>query len=924
MNRQPPYSKENEYKNNSEHSANRALPLSGEPEGASGASFISHSLSLPLQSVSAVLTLLNEGCTIPFISRYRKERTGGLDEVQITDISELYDRLKELGKRKETILKTIREQEKLTPELEAKILACMNSTELEDIYLPYKPKRRTRAQIAREQGLEPLALAIMEEAQKPTAPPDLPEGGGDKLASILQKYQGRAKESLSSRVRIGTPPLSGRSGGAPLPLSGESEGALALDIIAEIVSENQQARNTVRTAYQRGAVITSKVIKKMKDTDEAQKFADYFDFSEPLRRCNSHRLLAMRRGEALGILRVSITIDGEECISRLTRQFVRGHGVCQTLVSQAVEDSFKRLINPSIENEFAVLSKERADEEAIKVFTENLRQLLLSPPLGQKRVLALDPGFANGCKIACLDEQGNLLHHEIIYPHPPRNQVRQATEALQRMINTYKIEAIAIGNGTASRESKEFVENITTETTAGPSPSPLPRREGSDYRHLPKSKQQFTDNASPNFAKHTDNYHNPNSKPQSAGHTTPLPLGEGSGEGPVGPVGPVASASSLFIFLVSEDGASIYSASPVAREEFPDEDVTTRGAISIGRRLMDPLAELVKIDPKSIGVGQYQHDVDQSKLKHSLDQTVMSCVNQVGVNLNTASLHLLTYVSGLGPALARNIIDYRREHGPFTSRAQLKKVKRLGDTAFQQCAGFLRIPDAKNPLDNSAVHPESYHIVEQMAKDLKCTIKDLIGNKKLLAEIDVKRYLTPQPPLRRERGSEASPNPSERRGGAPPNLPEKGGVPIHTQKGEYSTLPQHLSEVSASLSPPLSGRSGGALGATLRDILTELEKPGRDPRGEVEVFEFDKNVHTLSDLIIGMELPGIVTNITNFGAFVDIGVHQDGLVHISQLSDRFVTDPTQVIRLHQHVRVRVVEVDMRRKRIALSMKNIKQ
>ena len=908
MIRQTPYSKENEYKNNSEPSANRALPLSGEPEGASGASFISHSLSLPLQSVSAVLTLLNEGCTIPFISRYRKERTGGLDEVQITDISELYDRLKELGKRKETILKTIREQEKLTPELEAKILACMDSTELEDIYLPYKPKRRTRAQIAREQGLEPLALAIMEEAQKPTAPPDLPEGGGDKLASILQKYQGRAKESLSSRVRIGTPPLSGRSGGAPLPLSGESEGAV--DIIAEIVSENQQARNTVRTAYQRGAIITSKVIKKMKDTDEAQKFADYFDFSEPLRRCNSHRLLAMRRGEDQGILRVSITIDGEECISRLTRQFVRGHGVCQTLVSQAVEDSFKRLINPSIENEFAALSKERADEEAIKVFSENLRQLLLSPPLGQKRVLALDPGFANGCKIACLDEQGNLLHHEIIYPHPPRNQVRQATEALQRMINTYKIEAIAIGNGTASRESKEFVENITTETTTttSPSPSPLPRREGSDYYHLPKSKQQFTDNTSPI-----------NSKPQSAGHTTPLPLGEGAGEGPVGPV---ASASSLFIFLVSEDGASIYSASPVAREEFPDEDVTTRGAISIGRRLMDPLAELVKIDPKSIGVGQYQHDVDQSKLKHSLDQTVMSCVNQVGVNLNTASLHLLTYVSGLGPALARNIIDYRREHGPFTSRAQLKKVKRLGDTAYQQCAGFLRIPDAKNPLDNSAVHPESYHIVEQMAKDLKCTIKDLIGNKKLLAEIDIKRYLTPQPPLRRERGSEASPNPSERRGGAPPNLPEKGGVPMRTREDKGAlNLPQHLSNVSTSLPPLLSEGSGEA---TLRDILTELKKPGRDPRGEVEVFEFDKNVHTLSDLIIGMELPGIVTNITNFGAFVDIGVHQDGLVHISQLSDRFVTDPTQVIRLHQHVRVRVVEVDMRRKRIALSMKNIKQ
>ena len=848
MNKQTPYSKENEYKNNSEPSANRALPLSGEPEGAPVTSFISHSLSLPLQSVSAVLTLLNEGCTIPFISRYRKERTGNLDEVQITDISELYDRLKELGKRKETILKTIREQEKLTPELEAKILACMDSTELEDIYLPYKPKRRTRAQIAREQGLEPLALAIMREAQKPTAPPDLPEGGGVPMRTRENKGDLNLPQHLSKVFANLPPPPSGRSGGAPLPPSGESGGALALDIIAEIVSENQQARNTVRTAYQRGAVITSKVIKKMKDTDEAQKFADYFDFSEPLRRCNSHRLLAMRRGEDQGILRVSITIDGEECISRLTRQFVRGHGVCQTLVSQAVEDSFKRLINPSIENEFAVLSKERADEEAIKVFTENLRQLLLSPPLGQKRVLALDPGFANGCKIACLDEQGNLLHHEIIYPHPPRNQVRQATEALQRMINTYKIEAIAIGNGTASRESETFISNILQ-------------------------------NSANNFG-------------------------------------------NILKYVVSEDGASIYSASPVAREEFPDEDVTTRGAISIGRRLMDPLAELVKIDPKSIGVGQYQHDVDQSKLKHSLDQTVMSCVNQVGVNLNTASLHLLTYVSGLGPALARNIIDYRREHGPFTSRTQLKKVKRLGDTAYQQCAGFLRIPDAKNPLDNSAVHPESYHIVEQMAKDLKCTIKDLIGNKKLLAEIDVKRYLTPQPPLRRERGREASPNPSERRGGAPPNLPEKGGVPMRTREDKGAlNLSQHLSEVSASLPPLLSEGLGEA---TLRDILTELEKPGRDPRGEVEVFEFDKNVHTLSDLIIGMELPGIVTNITNFGAFVDIGVHQDGLVHISQLSDRFVTDPTQVIRLHQHVRVRVVEVDMRRKRIALSMKNIKQ
>ena len=820
MIRQTPYSKENKDKNNNEHSANRALPFtslrsvtvgSGESEGAIRATFISHSLSLPLRSVSAVLTLLDEGCTIPFISRYRKERTGNLDEVQITNISELYDRLKELGKRKETILKTIREQEKLTPELEAKIHACMDSTELEDIYLPYKPKRRTRAQIAREQGLEPLALAIMREAQKPTAPSDSSEGGRDKVASSLLRCGG-----------IGTPLLSEGLGEASPPLSGKSEGAL--DIIAEIVSENQQARNTVRTAYQRGAVITSKVIKKMQDTEEAQKFADYFNFSEPLCRCNSHRLLAMRRGEAQGILHVSITIDSEECISRLTRQFVRGHGVCQTLVSQAVEDSFKRLINPSIENEFAAFSKERADEEAIKVFTENLRQLLLSAPLGQKRVLALDPGFANGCKIACLDEQGNLLHHEIIYPHPPRNQVRQATEALQRMINTYKIEAIAIGNGTASRESETFISNILQ-------------------------------NSANNFG-------------------------------------------NILKYVVSEDGASIYSASPVAREEFPDEDVTTRGAISIGRRLMDPLAELVKIDPKSIGVGQYQHDVHQSKLKHSLDQTVMSCVNQVGVNLNTASLHLLTYVSGLGPALARNIIEYRREHGAFTSRAQLKKVKRLGDTAFQQCAGFLRIPNAKNPLDNSAVHPESYHIVEQMAKDLKCTIKDLIGNKKLLAEIDVKRYLTPHPPLRKERGSAG-------------NGSLKDG----------DKLKKSLPSCERLCAPLLSEGLGEV---SLRDILTELEKPGRDPRGEVEVFEFDKNVHTLSDLIIGMELPGIVTNITNFGAFVDIGVHQDGLVHISQLSDRFVTDPTQVIRLHQHIRVRVVEVDMRRKRIALSMKNIKQ
>ena len=790
--------------------------LKNTKEKPQGASFISRSLSLPLQSVSAVLTLLDEGCTIPFISRYRKERTGNLDEVQITDISELNERLEELGRRKETVVKTIREQGKLTTALEKQIRACMDAAELEDIYLPYKPKRRTRAQIARGQGLEPLAaLLLLQREQHP----------GECAGRFVK---GDIKDAGTA-------------------LAGAS------DIIAEIVSENQQARNTVRAAYRREAVITSKVVKKMQDTDEAQKFSDYFDFSEPLRRCNSHRLLAMRRGEAQGILRVSITIDGEECIRKLTRQFVRGHGACQTLVSQAVEDSFRRLINPSIENEFAALSKERADEEAIKVFAENLRQLLLSPPLGQKRVLALDPGFANGCKIACLDGQGNLLHHEVIYPHPPRNQARQAAEALQRMISTYRIEAIAIGNGTASRESREFVERIMNGD--GPSPLPLPQREGSDYCHLPKSKQQFTDNASPNFAKQTDNYHNPNSKPQSTGHITPLPLGEGAGAGE----GPVGSASSLFIFLVSEDGASIYSASPAAREEFPDEDVTIRGAVSIGRRLMDPLAELVKIDPKSIGVGQYQHDVDQAKLRHTLDQTVVSCVNQVGVNLNTASRHLLAYVSGLGPALAGNIVDYRREHGPFTSRTQLRKVKRLGETAYQQCAGFLRIDNAENPLDNSAVHPESYPIVGQMARDQGCTIKELIASPGLRRNIRLDRYVT-----------------------------DRIGLP------------------------------------SLKDILGELEKPGRDPRGAVEAFEFDKNVHTPGDLAVGMELPGIVTNITDFGAFVDIGVHQDGLVHISRLADRFVADPTQVVRLHQHVRVRVVEVDMRRKRIGLSMKNIKQ
>ena len=710
---------------------------------------IAQTLNLSEKNVDATLTLLNDGCTIPFIARYRKERTGNLDEVQITRIAEMNDRLMETDKRKETILKTISEQGKLTEELENKIVNCWDNSVLEDLYLPFKPKRRTKAQIAREQGLEPLAtLLLMQREQNPMA---------------------ASKRFVKDDVQDEAAALQG-----------------AKDIIAEMVSEDQQARNTVRNAYKREAMISSRVIKKVEDTDEAQKFSDYFDFFEPLRRCNSHRLLAMRRGEAAGILRVSISIDGEECIDRLNRQFVHGRGACQTLVAEAVEDSFKRLINPSIENEFAGLSKERADEEAIKVFTENLRQLLLSAPLGQKRVLALDPGFANGCKIACLDAQGNLLHHEIIYPHPPKRLYAQATVAVLRMIRQYNIEAIAIGNGTASRESKEFITDCLS--------------------HLAEE-----------------------------GKETPK------------------------VFVVSEDGASIYSASLTAREEFPDEDVTTRGAVSIGRRLMDPLAELVKIDPKNIGVGQYQHDVDQAKLRHSLDQTVESCVNQVGVNLNTASKHLLMYVSGLGSALAQNIVDYRKEHGAFTSRAQLKKVPRLGAVAFQQCAGFLRIPNAKNPLDNSAVHPESYHIVEAMAEEQNCSVSELISNKELIKRIDLNCYISDEVGL-----------------------------------------------------------------LTLNDILQELEKPGRDPREQLEEFEFDTSVHSIDDLKEGMELPGIVTNITNFGAFVDIGVHQDGLVHISQLSNKFVSDPNTVVHLHQHVRVRVTQIDYKRNRIGLSMKNVKQ
>ena len=692
------------------------------------------------------LKLLDEGCTIPFISRYRKERTGGLDEVQITAISNRLEQLQEIAKRKDTVVKTITELGKMTPELQKRIDDCWESTVLEDIYLPYKPKRRTRAQVAREQGLEPLAQLL-----------------------LLQREQD-PKRAAQRFVRDG------------LAVADCLKGAQ--DIIAEQMSEDERSRNQVRSAFRREAFIESKVVKAKKDSDEAQKYSDYFEWEEPLKRCSSHRLLAMRRGESEGILRVSITIDDDEAVERLQRNYVRGNGACQRLVAEAIEDGYKRLLLPSIETEFMNLSKQKADEEAIRVFAENLRQLLLGAPLGQKRVMGIDPGFRTGCKVVCLDAQGNLLHHEAIFPHPPINHRMQATMHLQDMVKKFQTEAIAIGNGTASRETKEFVEDALKEMAQG-KPAPT-------------------------------------------------------------------------IFVVSEDGASVYSASKVARDEFPDEDVTVRGAVSIGRRLMDPLAELVKIDPKSIGVGQYQHDVDQSQLKHTLDQTVESCVNLVDVNLNTASQHLLTYVSGLGPVLAQNIVDYRKENGAFTSRAQLKKVPRLGPAAYQQCAGFLRIPDAKNPLDNSAVHPESYHVVEQMAKDQHCSVSDLISDATKRSQIDIKQYVT-----------------------------DEVGLP------------------------------------TLTDIMKELEKPGRDPREQIEEFEFDNSVQTIEDLHEGMELPGIVTNITNFGAFVDIGVHQDGLVHVSQLANKYVSDPTQVVRLHQHVRVRVIGVDLRRQRISLSMKNMK-
>ena len=697
---------------------------------------IAKRLMLPEKQVENTILLLNEGCTIPFIARYRKERTGSLDEVQIAAISEQYAKMQELTKRKDTICKTIEEQGKLTADLKRKIEATWDATELEDIYLPFKPKRRTKAQIARENGLEPLAtILLLQREQQPEAV---------------------AKRFLKGDIKSVDEALAG-----------------AKDIIAETISEDETVRQQIRSVFRREAVITSKAVKSKREEEGAQKFADYFEFSEPLKRCSSHRLLAMRRGESEGFLKVNIDVDSEQCTEKIRKKYVHGLGKCQQLVGEACDDAYKRLVRPSIETEFANTSKEAADEEAIKVFAENLRQLLLAAPLGQKRVMAVDPGIRTGCKVVCLSEQGDLLHHSVVYTVGNKSG-NDALAAFTKLVSRYDVEAIAVGNGTASRETTDILRQI-------------------------------------------DN---------------------------------------VPVYVVSEDGASIYSASENGRNEFPDLDLTVRGAISIGRRLMDPLAELVKIDAKSIGVGQYQHDVNQTKLKQSLDRTVESCVNQVGVNLNTASKHLLTYVSGLGPSLAQNIVDYRHEHGAFASRSELKKVPRLGSVAYEQCAGFLRIPNARNPLDNSAVHPERYALVEVMAKEQRCRVSDLIGNHERLKRIPLQQFVT-----------------------------SEVGLP------------------------------------TLHDILKELEKPGLDPREQLEEFRFDEHVHTVEDLIIGMELPGIVTNITNFGAFVDIGVHQDGLVHISQMADKFIKDPNEVVKLHQHVRVRVIEVDLRRKRIALSMRS---
>lgn len=699
-------------------------------------SIIAQRLNIQQKQVANTLKLLSDGATVPFISRYRKEMTGGLSEVDIQEIQLQFEKLTELEKRKESVLKSIEEQGKLTPELKKRIDGCMTLTEVEDIYLPFKPKRRTRAEVAREKGLEPLAKILMCQLNNDVESKALPFVKGD-VKDVDDALQG------------------------------------ARDIIAEWVSENESARGRIRRLFSHEAIIQSKVVKGKEQ--EAEKFRDYFDMKEPIKRCSSHRLLAMRRGEAEGFLRVDISPDADSAVEKLNPLFVKGTTEASRQVGMAVSDAYKRLIKPSIETEVAASMKEKADDEAIKVFSENLRQLLLSPPLGEKRVLAIDPGYRTGCKVVCLDAQGNLLHNETIYPHPPQNERSQAMSKISKMVEAYNIEAISIGNGTAGRETEQFIQNIRFDRK-------------------------------------------------------------------------------VQVFVVSESGASIYSASAVAREEFPNYDVTVRGAVSIGRRLMDPLAELVKIDAKSIGVGQYQHDVDQTKLKRSLDQTVVNSVNLVGVNLNTASKHLLNYISGLGPQLAQNIVDYRAANGAFTSRKDLLNVPRLGAKAYEQCAGFLRIPDAENPLDGTAVHPESYGIVEKMAKRLKCTVAELIQNKELKKKLNLNDYVN-----------------------------DKVGLP------------------------------------TLNDIMEELDKPGLDRRKAIKVFEFDPTIHVIEDVKIGQVYPGIVTNVTNFGAFVDIGVKENGLVHISQMADHFVSNPADVVSLHQHVEVKVIDVDLARKRIQLSM-----
>ena len=703
-------------------------------------SLIAQQTGLNERYIHNVIELLQDGATIPFISRYRKEATNGMTEVEVATVSNLLDEFTELKKRKEFILQNIDNQGKLTDELKQRINDCWDSNQLEDLYLPYKQKRRTRAQIAREAGLEPMANIIQSQKEVP-------------LEKIAQRYLNPEKgiETLEQVIQG------------------------AQDIIAERVSENERARQTLRTTFSMHAQITSRLVKG-KDV-EGQNFRDYFDWSEPLARCSSHRLLAMRRGESEGILRVTISVDDEPAVERIARQFVHGNGECSRLVYEAVKDGYKRLLEPSISNEFGASSKQRADEEAIRIFVRNLEQLLMASPLGQKRVMGIDPGFRTGCKVVCLDSEGNLLHHDVIYPHPPRNERIQALRTISNLVEKYRIQAISIGNGTAGRETEDFVRHLD----------------------LPED---------------------------------------------------------IEVYSVSEDGASIYSASEIARQEFPDEDVTVRGAVSIGRRLMDPLAELVKIDPSSIGVGQYQKDVNQTALKKSLDQTVISCVNRVGVNVNTASRYLLTYVSGLGPALADNIINYRTQNGPFRTRHELMKVPRMGAKAFEQSAGFLRIQGGAEPLDNSAVHPERYALVEKMAHDQGCSVETLMKDKSTREKIDIKQYVSPQV-----------------------------GLP------------------------------------TLQDIMAELDKPGRDPRGPLQQFAFDPTVHEITDLHAGQVLPGIVTNVTNFGAFVDIGVHIKGLVHVSQLSDRYVKDPNQVVSLHQHVMVRVLSVDLQRERISLSMKS---